>query len=149
VAQVARLRLAVVVPKRRLMHKAAAAGDRRAAQVLAVTAYLHPSRSQNVKGEGSNTTDRLGDVPLAGIGCPHPVTNLEAGHVPVDAVQAAAADERPRPFEEEQEPEVFPRQEARPALTQPRFTIGFGRWDTLRPGHPFLQLRPGLVQSAA
>ena len=76
---------------------------------------------------------------LAALLRPHPVADLELGHVPVHAVQAAPADEGVRVFQIQVQADIFAREEIRPHPAAARLRL-FNAGNIQRPRHPGEQL---------
>ena len=80
-----------VAVQRAFQRKTKAAGDGGAALVFGVALDEDTPRAQHVKGEVGNHGYGFGNIALARILSTHPIANLKARHIPVYAVQTAAA----------------------------------------------------------
>src|SRR5204863_9941209 len=79
-----------------------------AAHIAAVAADLDAVGAEGLEGETGDAADGLGDVTLPFEAGAAPIADLETGHCPVHAVQAAAADERLSVLLEQEEHEIGP-----------------------------------------
>src|SRR5262249_52416200 len=89
------LRRQAVAAQDTFEREAGAFGDPSAALVAAVRAHLDPARAELVERDAVQRADGFSDKPLPGTTAPAPVADLEAAHVPQDAMQPAAADVAP------------------------------------------------------
>src|SRR5258706_2440877 len=95
------------IPVPAFQPESGARGNRRAALVLGVALDRDAAGAQFAEREVRDAADGLGDVALALEALPAPVADLHRRDAPVDPVQTAAADERLRALQEEQQQQVL------------------------------------------
>jgi len=93
--------MVAVVPQHALELIPELLGDRSAAGVACIRPDLDPPGFQLLEREGSDRLHRLGHVALPGVRGAHPIADLEGRNAPIDAVEAAAADDAVPPEQQQ------------------------------------------------
>ena len=107
----------------------------RAAHIVFVAANLDPFGPELLKGKGCDGCCGFGDIPISSKFRACPIADLKFGDVPVDAMEAAAANKRGSSFEIKTEAQIFSLQELGVGVTD----VGLCSFNCLftdGPGHP-------------
>ncbi len=127
----------------RLTHVTQSFRDRAALVVGWVASDLDAARVESIEADGRQELDGLGDVPLAGGALANPIADLEGAALPVDAMQAAPAEDAPVEIADRDDQVLAG--EPHPGRASRECLAVVGALVVIDPGKPSAQVRAILV----